>query len=69
MLCNNLFYTRNNSDMTKTLELAVAEAAALPEAAQERIALDDRSGVVTCRSCSPLADAGNAPFGENGQSR
>jgi hypothetical protein len=33
-LCNKFFFTYYNSDMTKTLELAVAKAAALPEAAQ-----------------------------------
>jgi hypothetical protein len=44
MLRNNFFYTCYNSDKMKTLELAVAKAVALPEEAQERIALDDRGG-------------------------
>jgi len=39
-LLNNLIFICYNADMSKTLEIAVAKAAALPEAAQERLAYE-----------------------------
>jgi hypothetical protein len=40
LLINNPIFNCYNADMSKTLEIAVAKAAALPEAAQERLAYE-----------------------------
>jgi flagellin len=58
MLCNN--FICYNSDMTKTLELALAKAAALPEAAQERIAYELLERIDTLSALKAAIDEGIA---------
>ena len=49
-----------SSDMTKTLELAVAKAAALPEAAQERIAYELLERIESLSAFKAAIDSGLA---------
>ena len=60
LLLNTFILLCYNTDMTKTLELALAKAAALPEAAQERIAYELLERIDTLSSLKAAIDEGIA---------